>query len=87
VDGIEDKVATHLATRYGTTKKVVRKYFKVKNLEQWRQVRRLGSGDVMTAASMVKTSANDRRDATFVRVSTLFPDRVPIFTFFTFFLV
>ena len=68
-DMMEDKIATHLATRYDTTKTVVRMYFKVENVEQWSQVRRLGGGDVMTAASMLKTYANDRRDATFVRVS------------------
>jgi hypothetical protein len=57
---MEDKIATHLATRCDATKTTVRKYLKVKNIEQWSQVRRLGGGDVMTAALMIKTSANDR---------------------------
>jgi hypothetical protein len=37
----------------------------------YRRLRKMGGGDTMLASKLVSTSVEDRRDATFVRVSSL----------------
>jgi hypothetical protein len=49
--------------------KVVRRYFSVDGVEQWGKICRLDGGDTMHASSWV-TDSEDRRDATFIQVST-----------------
>jgi hypothetical protein len=50
----------------------IRKYFSMTNVEQWARVRRLGDGDDMRAASL-DFASEDRRDATYIRVSNRLP--------------
>jgi hypothetical protein len=65
---IEEKITICLSTRFGKPLKTVRRYFKMDNVQQWGQVRRLNSGDDIRAAGL-NLATEDRRDATFIRVS------------------
>jgi hypothetical protein len=65
---LEQKITACLETRFDKSMKVVRRYFSVDCVEQWGKVWRL-DGDMMHASTWV-TESEDRRDATFVRVST-----------------
>jgi hypothetical protein len=68
--GVLNQIIAALATRYSTTVTVIRKHLIVDQIEEWGKVRRTDGGDTMNTSSMA-TSAEDRRDATFVRVSPL----------------
>ncbi|KAJ6540310.1 hypothetical protein B0H19DRAFT_1036237 [Mycena capillaripes] len=65
--GLAQKIAICLSTRYDTELRVVKKYFKPENVEQWAKVQRLDGGDRMLASSMQNIQSDDRRDATYVR--------------------
>lgn len=55
-------------TRFQQPLNIVRRYFKMECVVQWGRVRRLEGGDDMYSLALW-TYAEDRRDATFVRVS------------------
>ena len=58
-----------LATRYNTTRTVIGRHFSVDKVEFWGRLRRLEGGDTMRAALVCQAYADDRRDASYVRVS------------------
>lgn len=62
------RIAVHLATRHNLNISSARQLVTSAKLELFGKVRRLEGGDTMCASSLV-AHANDRRDATFVRVS------------------
>ena len=66
-----EKIITCLATRFDLTNKGIRPHLRTASLKQYGKVRCLDSGDVMNASALV-TVGDDRRDATFVRVSFKF---------------
>jgi hypothetical protein len=63
-----NQIIAALATRYDTTVAVIRKHVAVDQIEEWGKVHRTDGGDTMNASALV-SSTEDRRDATFVRVS------------------
>ena len=67
-DGLCLKIITTLATRYNTTRAIVKRHFLVQEVEFWGKFRRLGGGDTMRAAAVCQSNAEDRRDASYVRV-------------------
>ncbi|THU76673.1 hypothetical protein K435DRAFT_824523 [Dendrothele bispora CBS 962.96] len=67
---LHDKIVISFATRFDTTVANVRRHYQPDSVEQWSKVRRLGGGDDMKASSMDNT-AEDRRDATFIRYDML----------------
>ena len=64
---VDNKIAIHFATRFSQNINTVRRYLKRENITQWARVQRLAGGDVMHASELF-TQAEDRRDATYVRV-------------------
>jgi hypothetical protein len=66
--GVLNQIIAALATRYDKTVTVIRKNVPVDQIEEWGKVRRMDGGDTMNASALV-SSTEDRRDATFVRVS------------------
>jgi len=64
------KIVISLSTRFDKPQNIIRQHFVVENIEQWARVRRLEGGDVMNASSFANYS-EDRRDATYIRVSSL----------------
>jgi hypothetical protein len=68
-----------LATRYDTTVAVIRKHVAVDQIEEWGKVHRIDGGDTMNASALV-SSAEDRRDATFVRVCVPYVYYPPVLT-------
>ncbi len=64
------KIVVALATRFETSPKTVSDHLRAGDIERWGKVRRLGGGDDMNASSLVPL-AEDRRDATYVRVSAI----------------
>jgi hypothetical protein len=69
--GVLNQIIAALATRYDTTVAVIRKNVAVDQIEEWGKVRRIDGGDTMNASALA-SSTEDRRDATFVRVSVLY---------------
>jgi hypothetical protein len=69
-----NKIIAALATRYSTTVAVIRKHVAVDQIEEWGKVRRIDGGDTMNASALM-SSTEDRRDATFVRVSAPYVSR------------
>ena len=67
---IEEKIAVCFATQFGKSLKTICQSFKMKNVEQWAHVRWLNGGDDMHASGL-NFVAEDRRDATFIRVREL----------------
>ena len=65
--GLLNQIVAALATRYDTTMATIRRHFRADQVEEWGKVRRLNEGDTMNASSMFRP-AEDRRDATYVRV-------------------
>lgn len=63
-----DKVIVCLATRFDSTVNQVRQHVIAENMEQFASVRRLEGGDTMHASTFARQS-EDRRDATFIRIS------------------
>ena len=64
---VENKIAIHFVTRFSQNVNTVRRYLKRENITQWARVQRLAGGDTMYASELL-TQAEDRRDATYVRV-------------------
>ena len=64
---VENKIAIHFATRFSQNVNTVRRYLKQENITQWARVQRLAGGDLMYASELF-IQAEDRRDATYVRV-------------------
>lgn len=64
---VENKIAIHFATRFNQNVNVVRRYLKLENVMQWARVQLLAGGDLMHASELF-IQAEDRRDATYVRV-------------------
>ncbi|TFK58699.1 hypothetical protein BDN72DRAFT_781697 [Pluteus cervinus] len=69
--GIIEKIVVSLATRYNVSMAKSRKHFSIKNLQLFGRVERLDGGDIMTASLVKKSTAEDRRDASFVRYEQL----------------
>lgn len=65
-------ICAAIATRIDGYTSDVRKYLKFAVIEQWGKIRRVDSeeGDTMRAASL-SNEQDDKRDATFVRVSLI----------------
>jgi hypothetical protein len=61
------KIVTCLSTRFNLTMKEIRPHLRTASLVQYGKLRRL-DGDIMNASTMGEFS-DDRRDATFIRVS------------------
>jgi hypothetical protein len=65
-----DKIVACLSTRFGIPAKNIRPYLRTASLKQYGKVRQLNGGDTMNASALVAVG-DDRRDATFVRVSCI----------------
>jgi hypothetical protein len=65
------KIILCLATRFDLTTNDISPHLQTASLRQYGKVRRVDGGDVMSASSVV-AMGDDRRDATFVRVSVGF---------------
>ena len=72
-NGLFTKILICLATRYNKSVGAVRRHISVNNIELWGKVQIVGGGDTMVASSLVKSSQEDSRDATYVRVSNILP--------------
>lgn len=68
---VADKVMVCLATRFDSTINQVRRYVLPEYMEQFASVRRLEGGDTMHASTFARKS-EDRRDASFIRVSYVY---------------
>jgi hypothetical protein len=66
--GLLNQIIASLATRFNTTVAAVRRNLHADQIVQWGKVRRTDGGDTMKASSLVMPQ-EDKRDATFVRVS------------------
>jgi hypothetical protein len=64
---VQNKIAIHFATRFSQNVNTVRQYLKQENITQWARVQQLEGGDLMYASELFD-QAEDRRDATYVRV-------------------
>jgi hypothetical protein len=62
------KILVCLATRYNKTVGTVRRHVSVDNVEVWGKVQVI-DGDTMVASSLVQSSQEDSRNASYVRVS------------------
>jgi len=67
-DSLRLKIIATLTTRYNTTHTIIKRHFRVQEVEFWGKFRRLGGGDTMRAAAICQSNAEDRRDASYVRV-------------------
>jgi hypothetical protein len=67
-EGLLAKIINALVTRYNTTRSIVKHHFSVQDVEVWGKFRRLGGGDTMRAVAVCRSNAEDRRDASYVRV-------------------
>lgn len=63
------RVQVSLATRFNTTLTTIRRFVAEQNVALYGKVRRLGAGDTVWASSLTPI-AEDRRDASWVRVSS-----------------
>jgi hypothetical protein len=62
------KILVCLATRYNKTVGTVRRHISVDDVEVWGKVQVI-DGDTMVASSLVQSSQEDLRNASYVRVS------------------
>ena len=70
---IRNKIFACLATRFGLQKSVIQSVIKLdRPIVQYGRVSRLEGGDLMVGRDFVKQTAEDSRDASFVRVSFVF---------------
>ena len=69
-NGLFTKILVCLATRYDKGVGAMRRHVSVKGIEEWGKVQIVGGGDTMVASSLVKSSQEDSRNASYVRVST-----------------
>jgi hypothetical protein len=68
------KIAICLSTRFGLPVNKIQPHLQQASIKQFGKVRRLDGGDIMNASELVPVG-DDRRDATFVRVSVSPPYR------------
>jgi hypothetical protein len=73
---LHEKIATCLATRFDAPVKDIRSHLRTALLRRFGKVQRLDGGDLMNASTLV-AFGDDRRDATFVRVSCIIDPRDP----------
>lgn len=71
-NGLFTKILVCLATRYNKTVGSLCQHLSVKDIELWGKVQIVGGGNTMVASSLVKSSQEDLRNATYVRVSISF---------------
>ena len=70
---IRNKIFACLATRFDVRKSVIQSVIKLDQpIVQYGRVSRLEGGDLMVGRDFVKQTAEDSRDASFVRVSLAF---------------
>jgi hypothetical protein len=70
---IRNKALACLATRFNVQKSVIQSVIKLdRPIVQYGRVSRLEGGDLMVGRHFVKQTAEDSRDASFVRVSLAF---------------
>ena len=70
---IRNKTFACLATRFDVQKRVIQSVTKLdQKVVQYGRVSRLEGGDLMVGRDFVKQTAEDSRDASFVRVSLAF---------------
>ena len=70
---IRNKVLACLATRFGVQKSVIQSVIRLdRPIVQYGRVNRLEGGDLMIGRHLVKQTAEDSRDASFVRVRPAF---------------
>jgi hypothetical protein len=70
---IQNKIFACLATRFDVQKRVIQSVIKLDGpIVQYGRVSRLEGGDLMVGRDFVKQTAEDSRDASFVRVSLAF---------------
>ena len=69
--GLSNSIAAALSTRFGVQVSTIRKYLQQARVEEWGRVQRVDSdaGDTIHSSGLMTPTA-DRRDATFVRVSS-----------------
>jgi hypothetical protein len=80
---IRDKVLACLATRFEVRKRVIKSVIKLdRPIVQYGRVSRLEGGDLMIGRHLVKQTAEDSRDASFVRVSLAFSSDVQFLSTF-----
>ena len=77
--GLLSKIIVTLVTRYNTTRTIIKRHLSVQDIEIWGKIRRLDGGDTMRAAAVGRANAEDKRDASYVRVSVLFCFLLPSF--------
>jgi hypothetical protein len=76
---LRKKVFACLATRFDVQRSVIQSVIKLdRPIVQYGRVSRLEGGDLMVGRDFVKQTAEDSRDASFVRVSLAF---LPLFHF------
>lgn len=64
------KIAACLSTRFDLSATIIQRHLRTAKITQYGKVRRIdGPGDTMNASTLVPVG-DDRRDASFVRVST-----------------
>lgn len=68
---LTQKIVACLSTRFNLPMKEVQPHLRTASLVQYGKLRRLDGGDTMNASTMGEFS-DDRRDATFIRVSNDF---------------
>jgi hypothetical protein len=66
-----EKIIACLSTRFDLSAKDIRPHLRSASLSQYGKIRRLDGGDLMNASALVGVG-DDRRNATFVRVSCIF---------------
>jgi hypothetical protein len=66
-----EKITACLATRFDGPVQDIRSHLWAASLRRYGKVRRVDGGDLMNASTLV-AFGDDRRDATFVRVSCIF---------------
>ena len=70
-EGVLSKIIAALVTRYNTSRTIIKRHFTVQEMEVWGKIRQLGGGDTMRAVKVCRTEAEDRRDASYVRVRAI----------------
>jgi hypothetical protein len=70
-NGLFTKIIVCLATRYNKTMGAVRRHLLINYIESWGKVQIVGGGDTIIASSLIKSSQEDSRNATYIRVSIM----------------
>ncbi|KAF9537573.1 hypothetical protein CPC08DRAFT_738871 [Agrocybe pediades] len=69
--GIREQLIAAVSTRYDKSMTIARRVFDQSDLEVWGRIGIVNGGDIMRACEVGKRSAEDSRDATFVRYELL----------------